>query len=104
MVTIIIILLLSYHPESKTGNFFLIRKNYALLAIMQEICQCILTDSKIIDWKHSEDKTMRKLGEKLVLKDFEFKNLLPLRTHIKSLCKDIPRVEFYDNIDFNVNN
>ena len=47
-----------------------------------------------------DQKKLSKIGETLIHKKINFDTLKPLRSYIKSFCKNIPVVKFYD-IDFN---
>ena len=93
-------ILLSYHPETKTGNFFLVRKNDSLINIVMAVCDSILRNEPLIDWYHEDDKELQDLDRKLVRKKMDFHNLKHLRTYIKSCTKQNKPLKFIDEIDF----
>ena len=95
-------ILLSYHPESNTGKFFLIKRNDLLLDIIMDICECILFESKIIEWNHHETQELSCLGDKLFQKELSFENLKPVRQYIKKLITDVRLLEFRDDIDLEI--
>lgn len=95
-------ILLSYHPETKTGNFFLIKKNHYLLNIIMDTCNKILSNSVITEWPYTETTVLQNLGEKIGFKKLDFSTLKPLRQFIKGYC-DVPALEFTDEIEFSVN-
>jgi len=53
-------------------------------------------------WPHHEQKEYRLLGEKLIGVIPNFESLRTLRTLIKTLCRDIPRVNFIKKHQENV--
>ena len=93
-------ILLSYHPESKLGNFFLIQRNNNLINIIMDICDCIRNKELLLEWHHNETEDLRNLGDKLIGRKLDFTNLKPLRTYVRKCTKDIPAVTFIDEIDF----
>ena len=80
-------ILLSYHPESKSGNFFLVRKDYVLIEIVMTICNCILDDTVIVEWPHIEAKELQLPGQKILYKKLNFDELKPFRQFINKACK-----------------
>lgn len=49
-------ILISYHPESESGIFFLIEINNPLINFLLDICDNILSDSKCLEWNYYENK------------------------------------------------
>ena len=47
-------ILQSYHPESKTSKFFIIKYNNTLMTIIKEIVDCIFDENHMLDWDHPE--------------------------------------------------
>ena len=92
--------LLSYHPETKSGNSFIIQRNRQLMNIIIEIINCIMNDANIKEWHHLEPNKLAKVGEAIIHKQICFENLKPFRAYLKSLCKVIPLVQFISDVDF----
>ena len=92
--------LLSYHPETKSGNSFIIQRNRQLMNIIIEIINCIMNDANIEEWHHLEPNKLAKVGEAIIHKQIGFENLKPFRAYLKSLCKVIPLVQFISDVDF----
>ena len=57
-------ILQSYHPESKTSKFFIIKYNNTLMTIIQEIVDCIFDENHILDWDHTEIVEIQTLAKK----------------------------------------
>ena len=93
-------ILMSYHPETESGNSFLILKNSHLMNIIMEIITSMMANVSIEEWHRLEPMKLAKVGEAIIHKQICFENLKPFRVYIKSLCKDIPRVKFCADIDF----
>ena len=72
----------SYHPESKSANFFLLKKDNLLCSVAKDVTDGILSSSPICDWPHHEDKTVSKLAEKVLGSVPTFEDLRGLRTYI----------------------
>ena len=48
-------ILQSYHPESKTSKFFIIKyNNNTLMTIIKEIVDCIFDENHMLDWDYTE--------------------------------------------------
>jgi len=62
----------------------------------------MICNNKILLWPHQEQKEYRLLGEKLIGVIHNFDSLKTLRTLIKTLCRDIPRVNFIKKHQENV--
>ena len=92
-------ILLSYHPETKKGNFFLVVRDSYLTGVMLEVVGAMVKGQMLKVWSHKEPKRLAKIGEHLIHKNIDFDNLKSFRAYIKSLCKNISTVTFYD-IDF----
>ena len=87
-------ILLSYHPESKRGNFFLITRDSHLMGIMIEVMESMMKGVPITQWNHKESAQLVKVGETLIHKPIDFENLRKFRSYIKSYTKLIPRLDF----------
>ena len=57
-------ILQSYHPESKTSKFFIIKYKNTLMTIIQEIVDCIFDENHILDWDHTEIVEIQTLAKK----------------------------------------
>ena len=84
----------SYHPESKSANFFLFIKDNLPHNVAKDLTDSILSNSPICDWPHHEDKTMSKPAEKVLGSVPTFEDLKGLRPYINRIAKTVPRVEF----------
>ena len=93
-------ILLSYHPETDTGNFFLIQRNDSVLNVIQDVCNCILEKKRLLEWNHHENNELKNLGKQLIGKIIDFENLKPLRNYVRRKAKTNHSVIFVDNIDF----
>ena len=58
-------ILLSYHPESKSGNFFIIKRDNVLLDMLIELLILRIENKKVLDWEHQEIPELKLIGEKL---------------------------------------
>ena len=47
-------ILQSYHPESKTSKFFIIKYNNTLMTIIKEIVDCMFDKSHMLYWADKE--------------------------------------------------
>lgn len=93
-------ILLSYHPESKSGEFFMIKRNDLILDMITDLCDSILHNKILPHWYYNDTKELKSIGQKAVGKRIDFELLKPLRTYVKKITKNLPKVKFIDNIDF----
>ena len=93
-------ILQSYHPESKTSKFFIIKYNNTLLTIIKEIVDCMFDENHMLDWAHEEIVELQTFTEQNLGKVPNFGLLRPLRSVIKKCTKSVPLVEFVDCFDF----
>ena len=93
-------ILLSYHPETKTGHFFLVKYNPYLTNIIMEVVEAMVEGTMLKEWTHLEPKRLKKVGEQLLHKQINFENLKTFRAYIKSVCSNMPRIKFCEKIDF----
>ena len=91
-------ILMSYHPETEQGIFFLITRDNILMEIVMDICNRFLKNEVLFEWSHVETNKLAKLGDALMHKPINFENLKPLRSYIKCCCKNIPKVRFIDEM------
>ena len=47
-------ILQSYHPETKTSNFFIVKRNNTLTTIIKQLIYCILDNNHVLYWAHTE--------------------------------------------------
>lgn len=94
-------ILLSYHPETQSGNFFAIKKDEVLINLIIDICESII-QNKPLECNYFGNADIEKLCSELneCSTIFNFIDLKPLRLYIKKLVKNIPLVEFLREIDF----
>ncbi len=92
-------ILMSYHPETEQGIFFLITRDNVLMEIVIDVCNRILKNEVLFEWSHVESTKLAKLGDALMHKPFTFENLKPLRSYVKCCCKNIPKVRFIDEMN-----
>ena len=93
-------ILVSYHPETQSGNFFLIKCNNLLMNIVKDVCDSMLVKDILRNWYHNETLELKLIGKKLVGKRLDFDLLKSLRTYIKKCTKAVASVKFIDEIDF----
>ena len=56
-------ILVSYHPETKSGNFFLICQSNLLLTVIKDICNVVLEGTVNAEWYYYETPELRKVGK-----------------------------------------
>ena len=93
-------ILVSYHPETKSGKFFGIQRNETLINVVMDVCESIHKNEPLHCWYYGDIQTDKLGGELPKSKILDFEILKPLRTFIKSLVKNIPVVKFLDETDF----
>ena len=93
----------SYHPETKSSNLFLVKRNNTIMFIIKEIVDSIYYNRKLLTWGHDEIIELKNFGKNIIGKIPEFECLTPLRKFIKKLTKlTITEVDIYNNIDFSL--
>ena len=65
-------ILLSYHPETESGNFFLVTRDSHLMNVIIEVIDSMIKNEKIIEWNHRENKQLERAGENLLHKQISF--------------------------------
>ena len=89
----------SYHPETKSANFFLVRKDELLLSVLKEITDSILNQTD--RWDYFERRAVELLGEKLTEKNTKLCIFKDLENLYKQNCKittngqDLPDGDMY---------
>ena len=91
-------ILVSYNPESDSGNCFAILRNQKLINIMLDVCDSILYNRPILSW-YDGDELINEIGKSVCNKQLTYKDLKTLQAYIKNLVKKIKIVKFYDAID-----
>ena len=84
----------SFHPESNSANFFLVRKDELLLSVLKDITDSILKETPIDRWDHVEHRAFQLLGEKLTSTIPNFASLKTLRVYINKVAKSLPGLKF----------
>ena len=94
-------ILQSYHPETKSSIFFLIKRNNTLMNIVTDVIDCIYDGIPVLEWNHQDVIELHNFGKVIVGKIPNFDLLKPLRSFIKKSVKLVPQVRFIDApIDF----
>ena len=88
-------ILQSYHPESKTSKFFIIKYNNTLMTIIKQIVDSMFDENHMLDWTHKKLSSCKLPGK---VPNFEL--LQPPRSFIKKCTKSVPLVEFAYGFDF----
>ena len=96
-------ILLSYHPESKAGKFFLIRRDDLIMTIIANLCENISFQNGILSsWNHKETNELKLMGEKIANKQLSFETLKVFHKYIKNTVKRVVCVQFLDYHRFSV--
>ena len=80
---------MSYHPESKTANYFLIQKNNLLWSVIKIVDS--LHSEPILEWKHKENKSFSDLEINVFGRIPDLESLKPLRSYINKLTRCIQK-------------
>ena len=95
-----------YHPETKTSNFFIVKRNITLTTIRKQIMDCILVNNHVLDWAHTEFSELHGFAKEILGKIPKFELLRPFRTYIKNCntkykfsTKLIPQIKFVNEFD-----
>ena len=90
-------IIMSYHPESKTANYFLVQRNTLLWSVIKIIVDSIRTRGPIFEWKHKENKSLSDLEKNVFGRIPEFESLKPLRSYINKLARSIQKIKFVND-------
>ena len=93
-------ILQSYHPETKTSNFFIVKHNNALSTIIKQLIDCILDNNHVLGWAHIGISELHGFAKEILGKVPTFEFLRPVRIYIKKYAKLIPQIKFVDKFDF----
>ena len=91
--------LVSYVPESKTGNFFMVQRNDTIIDILMEVCDAIWSNKVIETWSYTDTNEHKNLGKKLSARTLDFEALKPLRSFVNKSAKNIAKIDFVDQMD-----
>ena len=80
-------ILQSYHPETTSSNFFLVKRNNTLMDIFTEIVNCIYDNERMLEWIHEDVVELHNFGKDIVGKIPNFDLLRPLRVLFKEMYK-----------------
>ena len=89
-----------YHPETKTSNVFIVERYNTLTTIIKELIDCILDNSYVLDWAHTEISELHGFSKEILCKVPTFELLRPVRTFIKKCTKLITQIAFVCEFDF----
>jgi len=84
----------SYHPETKSASFFLIKKDEVLMSVIKDITNSILKSMPITEWPHTGNKHYDSIGKMVLGHIPEFESIKPLESYLNGVVKYIPSVEF----------
>ena len=62
-------IIMSYHPESKAANYFLIQRNNLLWSVIKIIVDSLHSEP-ILEWKHKENKSFSDLEKNISFDEF----------------------------------
>ena len=68
-------ILQSYHPESKTSKFYIIKYTNTLMTITKEIVDCMFDENHMLDWAHKETVELQTFVKQILGKAPNFKLL-----------------------------
>ena len=77
----------SYHPESRTSKFFIIKYDNTLMSIIKEIVDCMFNENEMLDWDHINIVELQNFAKQIVEKVPNFELLQPLQGFIKKCTK-----------------
>ena len=95
-------ILQSYHPETESSKYSIIKRNITLMSIVKKVTDSIYQRERILTWEHTEVLELCSFEKSIIGIVPDFDSLKPLRTFIKKLSKSVPAVEFIDGFDFSV--
>ena len=81
---------ISYHPESKTAKYFIIKQDDKLFFVCKSITDSILKNKVITEWLHVENDSYRDIGEILNGKVPSFDKLKLLKSYIVKTASSVP--------------
>ena len=93
-------ILQSYHPETKTSNFFIVKRNNTLTTIIKQLIYCILDNNHVLYWAHTEVLELHGFAKEILGKVSIFELLRPVRFYIKKCARLIPQIKSLDEFDF----
>ena len=82
-------ILMSYHPETKSANYFFIERNNFLWQLMKMMCDGIIENVPIQNWPHKDNNEVKQLEEKNFCRIPDFGSLRPLRVLIGKLNRQV---------------
>ena len=87
-------LLMSYHPESKKANYFLIQRNDIILSIIKIVINSIYNKTPILEWPHKDNVFLRNIEKHVAGKIPIFESLKSIRSYINKSSKGTKLVKF----------
>ena len=74
---------MSFHPETKSANYFLIKRHSLLWSVIKLITDSILNKKPITEWTFHENEVLSTLEKHNFSRIPSFNSIRPLRTYIK---------------------
>ena len=93
-------ILQSYHPETKTSNFFIVKRNNTSTTIIKQLVDSILDNIMFLIGHILQVSELHGFAKEILGKVSTFELLRPVRTYIKKCAKLIPQIKFLNEFDF----
>ena len=87
-------ILMSYHSESNTAKYFIIKRDETLFFVCKSVTDSILENKVITEWPHDENDSYQSIGKMLNGTVPNFDKLMLLRSHIVKKASSVPQVSF----------
>ena len=87
-------ILMSYHPESTSANYFLIQRHNLVWSVIKTIIDSIINQQPILEWPHKEHREFITLEKNTIGRIPNFESLKPLRVFVNKLARSLPRIKF----------
>ena len=84
-------ILMPYHPESKSANYFLIQRHNLAWSVITTIIDSIINQQPILEWPHKEHWDFITLEENTIGRIPNFESLETLRMFVNKLALSLPR-------------
>ena len=91
-------MLQQYNVEIKIFNFFIVKRNNTVTAIIKQLIDCILDNDYVLDWAQVSE--LHGFAKDILGKVVTFELLRLVRTYIKKCTKLVPQIKFVGKFDF----